>query len=135
IPFSFPFRPVLDRFAAVTAWIIENSLYPSYSKQFSVYIGNRWFYTVTSILVHPIQFQHLHLHPAWQPILGPRKGIAPDKYPRVASSFHMAPFNMQNEIFVLLLRTHHANWQPLTDQQIALPAPGIRLGIDIDPFN
>jgi hypothetical protein len=45
----------------------------------------------------------------------------------------MLPFDVQDEVFILLLRSHDADGQTFADQQALLHAPGLGAGVHVHP--
>ena len=45
----------------------------------------------------------------------------------------MHPFDVQDEVLVLLVGAHHADGMPVTDKHAVPYAPGVLVGVDVDP--
>src|SRR5690606_10396235 len=103
-------------------------------KQLPMNISNRRLNSIPDILVDPIQFKHLNFDSVRQPIVT-GDGTAPYKSPGVAAGFHMSPFYVHDEIFVLLLRSDNAYRQTFADQNAIFMGPGFVFRIDIEPLD
>src|SRR5262249_14357882 len=81
----------------------------------------------------PVELEHLDFDAVRQTAAWIGPGGAPHEYSRVPSRFDVHPFDVQDEVLVLLLAAHHADGMSGADQQSVADSPGILGGIDVDP--
>ena len=74
-----------------------------------------------------IEFQHLHFYAIRQTILLARLRVTPDENPGIPARFDVLPFDMQYEVLILLVGTHHADrgrCRALSHPSTRLPSKG-----------
>src|SRR5690606_16648038 len=102
IPLALPLTKIFNGFAPFSSWIIRYGLHPSHPEQLPMNISDRRLNSIPDILVDPLQFKHRNFDSVRQPTVT-GDGTAPYKSPGVAAGFHMSPFYVHDEIFVLFL--------------------------------
>src|SRR5688500_8579762 len=80
-----------------------------------------------------IQFQHLHFDTIRQTILLAGLRVAPDENPGIPARFDVLPFDMQDKVLILLVRTHYADRLAFADQDSVLHSPGVFVCVDVYP--
>ena len=77
--------------------------------------------------------QHLHLDGAEKRLAGGGERSGPDEDSRIAAGFQMPPFQLQDEVLVVPLRTQGPGRHPITMQHPFLHGPGFRGAVHVDP--
>ncbi len=98
-----------------------------------MYVGNVRNLAVAYVQFGPVQLEHLDFDSVRQPAAWIGASCTPDEHSRVSSRFNVHPFDMQDEVLVLLLAAHHADGMSGADQQAVANPPRIFGGIDVDP--
>ena len=60
-------------------------------------------------------------------------GFGPDKEACIAAGLEMAPFELENEVLVLTIRSQGTRWDPAAMNHSLLDGPCRRITVDIDP--
>lgn len=134
IPLPFAATAVFQRLAAAAPGIVGDRFQAVGAEQLTVDVGDRLWRAIFFLVdVDPLQFQHLDFHTAWQPSPLGYAAVTPGKHAGIPPGFHVTPFDVQDEILVLLFTAHDADRFPGANQQAIADVPRVRAGIDIDP--
>ena len=134
IPLSLTLAPVLNRLAPRSARIIGGGCNSAHAKKLAMHICDRRNHSILGIQCDPVKLEHLNLNTIREPRFFVGIGIGPYKDSWVASRFYMHPFNMQNEVLVLLFRSHYTDRLTGTYKHPAPFRPGVLRCVYIDPF-
>src|SRR5688572_29322489 len=125
IPLAAPEAAIFERTAARPAWIIWNDIHATNAEQISVDVARRERNTVSLVHRRKGKLQHLHLKPIRQAVLFSRPRGAPQEHARISARFHVAPFDVQYEVLILLLAAHNTDGMAGADQRSVFDFPRI----------
>jgi hypothetical protein len=77
--------------------------------------------------------EDLHLERSRERHADGRQCIAPDEQPGVATPLKVPPFQLDDEVLVLPVGPHDADWVSGAHQHAVLDTPGVGGGIDVEP--
>lgn len=75
----------------------------------------------------------MHFDTVRQTILLAGLRVTPDENPGIPARFDVLPFDMQDEVLILLVRTHYADRLAFADQDSFLHSPGVFVCVDVYP--
>ena len=59
--------------------------------------------------------------------------IRPEEGAGVAAGLHVAPLDVEDEVFVLFVATHDTDFFAMADEDAVFDAPGVGRGVDVGP--
>ena len=81
----------------------------------------------------PIDLEHLDFHALGESTIVWDRSFAPGKHAGVAAGFHVSPFDVEDEVFVLFFRAHDSDGVARANEETVADEPGVFARVDVDP--
>jgi len=133
VPLTFGEAAVFEGFAAGTSWVVGDGFHAASSEEFAVDIGKWAGNAVPGMDEGPFEFEHLDFH-AFGETVAFGAGITPEEDSGITASFHVSPFDNEDEVLVHFLGSHDSDRMSRTDKQtFVIDGPGVVRSVHIDP--